>query len=191
MFIGGSELNMNFINCVDMKRMNVLFVVAAVMVMTAGMMVGCIAEDERGADLKVGEGLPEFEVVMSDGTVVGDDDLRGSVSVVMFFHTGCPDCQQALPVMKRIYDEYAHKGVGFALVSREEGQEVIEAYWAENGLEMPYSAQNDRYVYSLFAQSRIPRIYVNDKDGIIRYIYTDDPVPGYDDLKSAIESLLD
>ncbi len=164
--------------------MNVL-VGAAVVLM---MMTGCIKDQRTGADLKVGERLPDFEVVMNDGTVVSDESLKGSVSVVMFFHTGCPDCQQALPVMQRIQDEYASKGVRFALVSREEGRKVIEAYWQENGFKMAYSAQEDRSVYEKFAQTRIPRIYVNDKDGIIRFIYTDDPVPGYDDLKSALDS---
>ncbi len=163
---------------------NLFAMVAAVM-----MMVGCVKEGEKGADLKVGEGLPEFEVVMDDGSVVSDESLKGSVSVVMFFHTGCPDCQKALPVMQMIQDEFSPKGVRFAVVSREEGKDVIEAYWEENGLRMPYSAQTDRSVYSLFATTLIPRIYVNDKDGIIRFIYTDNPVPGYDDLKSAIESL--
>ncbi len=173
-----------------MKRKNVLMMAVAavsVVMMLAG---GCINEDVKGEDLKVGESLPDFEVVMSDGSVVTDDSLKGNVSVVMFFHTTCPDCQEALPVMQRIYDEFAPKGVKFALVSREEGQEVIEAYWKENGLKMAYSAQEDRSVYEKFAKTRIPRIYVNDRNGIIRYIYTDDPVPEYDDLKYALDNLL-
>ncbi len=163
---------------------NILVMAAAVV-----MAVGCIDDEINGADLRVGDGLPDFEVVMSDGSVVGDEDLKGSVSVVMFFHTGCPDCQKALPVMQKIYDEYAAGDVVFAIISREEGKEVIEAYWEKNGLKMPYSAQNDRSVYEKFARIRIPRIYLNDRDGIIRHIYTDDPVPGYDDLKSALEGL--
>ncbi len=171
-----------------MERKN-LFGVMKVMIMVM-MVSGCINEEVEGADLKVGDRLPDFEVVMSDGSVVSDESLKGSVSVVMFFHTGCPDCRETLPVMQRVLDEYGPKGVEFALVSREEGSDVIEAYWEENSLKMPYSAQNDREVYEKFARERIPRIYVNDKDGIIRYIFTDDPVPGYDDLKISINSLI-
>ena len=153
-------------------------------------MTGCIKEKQTGADLKVGDILPDFEVVMNDGSVVTDEILKKKVSVVMFFHTTCPDCQQALPIMQNIYDEYASKGVVFALISREEGSEDVADYFNENGLKMPFSAQNDRKVYGLFAKTRIPRIYINDRDGIIRYIYTDDPVPSYDDLKSSVESLI-
>ncbi len=151
--------------------------------------VGCIRDEVKGADLKVGDGLPDFEVVMSDGSVVSDESLKGKVSVVMFFHTGCPDCQTTLPVMQRIQDEYCPKGIEFALISREEGREAIEVYWEKEDLRMPYSAQEDRSVYEKFAKTLIPRVYVNDRDGIIRYIYTDNPVPTYDDLRSALDSL--
>ena len=124
---------------------------------------GCVKENPKGADLKVGEMMPDFEVVMSDGTVVTDDLLKESVSVVMFFSTACKDCRETLPQMQKIYDEYALKGVGFALVSRAESETSIISFWEEKGLVMPYSAQNDRAVYELFAREGIPRIYIYAK----------------------------
>jgi thiol-disulfide isomerase/thioredoxin len=66
------------------------------------MLCGCIREDREGANIKVGDKLPDFEVVMSDGSVVSNDSLEGNVSLVMFFHTSCPDCQQALPSVQEI-----------------------------------------------------------------------------------------
>ncbi len=169
----------------DMKR--ILLAVALVLGVT--MLAGCINEDARGADLKTGDKLPGFEVIMNDGTIVSNEDLKGGVSVVMFFHTACPDCQKTLPVMQRIYDEYSLKGVKIAIISREEGEDDISPYWNSNNLKMPYSAQNDRSVYELFARTGIPRVYINDRNGIIRYIFTDNPVPSYDDLKSALDSI--
>lgn len=151
---------------------------------------GCILEKNEGTDINTGDVLPDFEVVMNDGSVVTDDHLKGSVSAVMFFHTSCPDCQQTLPRMQTIYDEYTPKGVKIALISRDEGEYDIMSYWSENGLNMPFSAQNDREVYELFATSRIPRIYISDENGIVRYIYTDDPTPSYNELKSSFESLI-
>ena len=151
---------------------------------------GCVKENPKGADLKVGEMMPDFEVVMSDGTVVTDDLLKESVSVVMFFSTACKDCRETLPQMQKIYDEYASKGIGFALVSRAESETSIISFWEENGLVMPYSAQNDRAVYELFAKEGIPRIYVCEKGGIIRHIHTDNPTPSYDVLKYSIESVI-
>ena len=166
-----------------MKRIVFLFV--AVFILS-----GCIKEDRIAANLQIGDTLPDFRVEMSDARTVTDEMLKETVSVVMFFHTSCPDCRQALPRMQQIYDEYASKGVAFALISREDAGRDIEAYWNEQGLKMSYSAQNDRKVYEQFASSRIPRIYINDRNGIIRYIFTDDPVPSYDDMDSSVRSLI-
>ena len=153
-------------------------------------LAGCINEKIEGADLKVGDMIPEFEVAMDNGTVVTDDVLKESVSVIMFFHTSCPDCQQVLPEMQKIYDEYASNGVKIVLISREEGKDDIQSFWDENGFNMPYSAQNGRDVYLKFARERIPRVYVCEKGGIIRYMFTDNPNPSYDDLMSSLESLI-
>ena len=140
--------------------------------------------------LKVGDILPDFEVVMNDGSVVTDDMLKESVSVVMFFHTSCPDCQQVLPQMQKIYDEYASEGVKFALISREDSDMSIDAFWNEKGLKMPYSAQTTRKIYEKFASERIPRVYICEKGGIIRYIFADNPNPSYDDIKVSLDSLI-
>ena len=151
---------------------------------------GCVKEEQKGADLKVGDIIPDFEVVMSDGRLVTDDDLKENVSVVMFFHTSCKDCQQALPIMQRIYDEYASESLQIVLISRGEDKESICTYWNENCLKMPYSAQNDKKVYRKFASTRIPRIYVNEKGGIIRHIFTDDTVPSYGAIKMRLENVI-
>ena len=119
---------------------------------------GCIKERQTGADLKVGDSLPDFEVMMNDGTVVTDGLLRESVSIVMFFHTSCPDCQQTLPQMQKVYDNYASEGVRIVLMSRDESRQSIESFWQEKSLKMPCSAQNDRKVYEKFARERIPRV---------------------------------
>lgn len=165
-----------------MKR----FVIIAV----AALLSGCIKEKQTGEDLKVGDSIPDFKVEMNDGRTVEDGDMKGKYSVIVFFHTSCPDCSQVLPHIQRLYDEYASDDVVFALISREEGEDEIRSFWQEKGLDMPFSAQNDRKVYEKFARTRIPRVYMNDKDGIIRYIYTDNPVPSYDELKSSLESLI-
>ena len=134
-------------------------------IIVLGLIISSCLKEEQGVELVVGDRLPDFEVVMNDGSVVDDDILSEGVSVVMFFHTSCPDCQQALPRMQQIYDEYISKGVYFAFISREESAVDIESYFNEKGLKLPYSAQNDRKVYEQFAQTRIPRIYICEKGG--------------------------
>lgn len=156
------------------------------LVLSAVVLFACINDGpETGADLKVGDRIPDFSITMNDGSIVTGAGLRQSVSVIVFFHTSCPDCRKTLPVLQKIYDEYASRGVRFALISRAEAQDSVSSFWQEQGLTMPFSAQNDRKIYEMFAASLVPRIYIC-RNGIIEYIFTDDPVPSYDDLNLAL-----
>ena len=149
----------------------------------------CIKDRERGADLEVGDIIPDFTVTMNDGSVLNSELLRSGVSCIMFFTTQCSDCRETLPYMQRLYDEYLPQGVTFALISRAEADDTIASHWASEGLTMPYSAQKYRVIYELFASSRIPRVYIC-KDGVIRAIFTDTPEnPIYEDMKAVIDEL--
>ena len=151
----------------------------------------CIKEKPAGADLVVGDIIPDFQVTMNDGSVITGQDLRQTPSCIVFFHSSCPDCRRALPSVQELYERYVPKGVAFALISREEEDDTISAYWSANAYTMSYSAQPDRKVYNLFAQTRVPRIYICGRGGIIKAIYTDDPVPGLEELDRQIISVCD
>ena len=171
-----------------MMRYMLRMICAIVLVMA--LPCGCIEEEVKEDVVVVGDRLPDFSVQMSDSTILAGSDLRSTSSVVMFFHTSCPDCRQALPHVQRLYDEYADR-VQFALISREENAASVEGYWNQNGLTMLYSAQENRRVYELFAYTRVPRIYVSDTMGIVRYIFTDNPTPTTDVLNEAIKDVLE
>lgn len=170
-----------------MKRLIHIFISCVVLLGASS----CIHEDlpARADVVKVGQMLPDFSVTMSDGTVVTGDMLRGGVAVVVFFHTSCPDCQQLLPELQRLYDDYSDSAY-FVLISREESEATISSFWAQHNMTMPYSAQSDRGVYNLFAESLIPRVYISDAEGIIRHIFADSPVPSYDTVRDALLGVL-
>lgn len=149
----------------------------------------CIKERQTGAELGLGDQVPDFTVIMNNGSQVTGASLREGVSVIVFFTTQCPDCRAALPHIQRLYDEYAGKGVRFTLISREDPQSNISTYWEVNGFTMPYSAQEDRKVYEQFAKTRVPRVYLT-KEGLIKSIFTDSPVPDYETLYESLNSLL-
>ena len=158
-------------------------------ILSALCLLSCIKDKQTGADLAIGDPIPDFNVTMNGGTVVTGEDLRQGISCIVFFTTECPDCMKTLPHVQKIYDEYLAKGVKFALISRAEGEERVSRYWASEGLTMPYSAQQDRKIYELFAQAGVPRVYLC-KDGIIKNIFTDQPEnPTYGFIKEALERL--
>lgn len=154
----------------------------------------CITDDDddRGDfALVAGDALPQFSVEMSDGGVLNTQSFSGKVGVIVFFHTDCPDCQKELPVIQKVYDTYKENpDVLLSCISRSESGSEVQAYWEKHSFTLPFSAQNDDAVFSLFASHTIPRILITDKEGIIRAVYTDDPLATCQELAKDIDAVL-
>jgi peroxiredoxin len=58
---------------------------------------------------------PPFSLPKSDGGVLNLSDLKGSVTLLEFFQTGCVNCQLAAPKLESLYQKY--KDSGFVVVS--------------------------------------------------------------------------
>lgn len=153
---------------------------------------GCISDNEpEGPSLKVGDSLPDFSVSMCDGTIVSTSTLKGKVPVIVFFNTGCKDCQKELPVIQRLWEIYKdNETVAIVPIAREEEEKEIQQYWNQKEFTMPYSPQENREIYSLFAKSVIPRIYIANPYGIITAAYGDSENPQIERLISDIKQAL-
>ena len=149
---------------------------------------GCISdEDPKGPSLSVGDSLPDISIVMNNGDIVSTASLMGKVSVIVFFNTNCSDCRKELPVIQSLWEEFKDSDIVILPIARDESAEEIESYWQYNGFTMPYSPQNDRKVYNLFAQSVIPRVYIANTQGVLTSIFDDDKdLPSLENLKEAI-----
>lgn len=141
------------------------------------LMVGCssIEDDNEVTErVNVGDRVPSFSVdVMSDGvhSTFSTDHLTGE-TVIVFFNTTCPDCQRDLPKLNQYYLKHqTEEGFQMVAISRAEGEESVAAYWKDNELQIPYSAQNDRRIYELFASSTIPRVYFVSAKGIVTRVF--------------------
>ena len=141
----------------------------ALFLVLAMAVTACVTDrDEPEWSLAPGDRVPEFSVTLDDGSVF--DSRRDCPSVIVFFNTACPDCRRELPRLQHYYDsiaEVASPAPVLVCIAREEDGESIARYWADNGLTMPYSAQDDRRIYSMFASSGIPRVYTVGSDGLI------------------------
>ena len=170
-----------------MARIYSFFFIGICLILTA-----CIRDNVAygEAGIAPGDTLPEFHIELDDGSKLSTSDLRGKVSVLVFFHTGCPDCQRELPVIQALYNKYqGNPSVTIYCISREEAARDIEAYWDTHGLTLPYSAQEDRSVYNLFSEQGIPRVYVSGADLRVYSTYTDNPIAGLEELIEDVERM--
>ncbi len=151
------------------------------------LLAGCIVEDDmaRAWSLRPGDKVPDFSVVLSDGRRWNSADMHGRIYVVVFFNTGCKDCRRELPKLQEAY--MAADGVNFICIAREESEKDISTFWREYSLTMPFAPQDDRAVYSLFAEAGIPRIYVVDQESVISATFSETDVISKDSILEAIK----
>lgn len=126
---------------------------------------------DDGYRIKPGDKIPEFSVVMNDGSIVSDVTIGSGPAMLVFFHTDCPDCRKELNIIQKFWDEHGSE-LGIYLISRAESSESVSRYWKEHGYTMPFSAQNDRSVYEKFSSSGIPLV-IYLKDGIVKEVWDD------------------
>ncbi len=153
----------------------------------------CISDDKEdwdGANIQAGDKVPEFSVKMNDGRTITLETVKGKVSVIMLFTTTCPDCKRQFPITEQLYNSFKdNPEVVMIGISRAEGESIVGKFWNEKGYKFPYSPQEDRKVYSLFASSGVPRIFISDKEGIVQKLTTDNPIATYEELAEKINSL--
>lgn len=155
---------------------------------------GCIGEEENidpnGGNISIGDTLPTLNLTLSDGTVISNSELNDKVSLIILFSTTCPDCRKQLPIVEQLYNTIeGEKDIICFGISREQGENTVKKYWTDNQLNLPYSAQESRAIYSLFAKSGVPRIYITDKNRVVQFMSTDSPLASYELLLSKIQEL--
>ena len=128
-------------------------------------------EDDVVERIVVGSRVPIFSVNVVDyeglTTSFSTNRLYGE-TVIVFFSTQCKDCQRELPELNEYYLKHKDdEGFQMVAISRAEGEQSVADFWSANNLQIPYSAQEDRKIYDLFASSVIPRVYFVSSSGII------------------------
>ncbi len=161
------------------------------LVLLLPLLVSCLGEVEPTVQqtelVKVGQELPAFTVELNDGSVFSSSAVQSKPLVIAFFNTACKDCQRELPVLQKVYESQGDR-VAFLCISRAQGDSEVAAYWQQNALTLPYSAQTDRTVYNLFATSTIPRIYVADTSRVVRAAFKE--TMGQKALETALRSVV-
>jgi len=118
---------------------------------------------------KVGEPVPDFDLVLLDGTHIHPADLRGQVVVINFWATWCVPCRTELPLLDSYYRAAQRKGwpLQIVAVTTEDSASPSQLKPLFAVLQMP-AAKRVRGG-ALSDVDAVPTNYVIDKKGILRY----------------------
>ena len=177
--------------------LNSLFVILLCSV--AGIcVVSCIGENESSQQaelVQVGDRVPGFEVLLSDGSTFSTRTLSDDVKVIVFFDTECADCQNFLPVYQSFVDELRVQDgkmegvpVRCCALSRDESAVTVRTYWNKYDLTLPYYASGNRALYHRFARAVVPRVYIVNTRGVVTAKLTDNPVPTLEVLHRVVKA---
>lgn len=155
-----------------MMKMKLHFIPVLLVILT---FFSCSSDDEPGPEVinrvQVGDRVPAFTVSDDQGNTFSSEQFIGKRSLLVFFHTGCGDCQRELPLAQQAYAELsAEEGYQVITIARAESANRVNQYWTENGFTMPKYLDPDRSVYSLFANSMVPRFYIIDSEGKVTWM---------------------
>ena len=127
----------------------------------------CIGEDlptEQKEVVSVGDRVPDFEVMLSDGSRFSSRSGNGEIKVIAFFDTDCSDCQRFLPELQQLFEEVRREGgridkvsVKFCVTAREQTSAQVQHY------------------------------YLVNPQGVIVAAFADQPIPTYEVLHRAIQ----
>ena len=159
------------------------------MLFLVGLLTACTNDEEGDADsatlLNIGDKIPSFTFTDAEGEGMTSSMLDGKVFILNFFDTRCPDCQQELQVLQRIYEKYG-ACVPVINLPRSQTKDEIQAYWDNAGFSMPFFIPSDQALYYKFAKKGIPRTYVINDEGTILAAFSDSPIADYETLETIL-----
>jgi peroxiredoxin len=116
---------------------------------------------------------PDFSLESLSGEIVTLSSLRGKVVVLDFWASWCRPCTRTLPALDELVNRTAERDVVLLAISLDRTEAAVREYATEQGLlasSVLYgSLEKAREVKGLYGVVAIPRTFVIDREGIVRY----------------------
>ncbi len=152
-------------------------------------------------ELPLGASMPatEISLVSGSGSSTILDHLGENGTVVIFWGNKCPWARKSLDRVEDLYSDFQSQGVQFVLVNSNDTSAFSEESTEENGnakVSMPYLSDTDGQLAKSFGATRMPHVYLFDKDRTLVYVGSLDDSPGDASkvttpyLRSAIQAVL-
>ncbi len=126
-----------------------------------------VAEGPPNGAPRVGATAPDFWLQLGDGGYVRLSDLRGKPVVINFWATWCPPCRAEMPAFVKTA---ADDDVVVLAVNVEEDRNLVEAFAAEFGMNMPVVLDRDGQLNQHYGVQGLPTTYFVDRQGKIASI---------------------
>jgi len=147
------------------------------------------SEVSANTALRIGDTVPSIVLSGLNGVPVRiPEDLRGKVFILHFWQIGCSSCKLEMPAMDEMYGRYRRKGLEILAVNVGQKKETVKVFAAELKVSYTLLIDPDEKSARLFGVTDVPRTYLIDRSGVVRYRILGGATPEI--LKKLILSLL-
>lgn len=137
----------------------------------------------------------DFTVEMIDGETRKLSDQKGKVVLLNFWATWCAPCLIEFHELPgKILKPFENSDFIFIPISIGESEEIVSAKMLqlnEKGIVFNVGTDPERKIWNEYASRSIPKNFLIDKHGVIKYISTGNSEGSVDALAKEIENLLE
>ena len=129
--------------------------------------------------LQIGKAPIPFSVKDVDGRPLSLEMFKGKVVLLMFWATWCPHCTPEVPHISRALSQVKSRDVEVVSISLDRSKEELRSFCRRMGVKWRHHCDGKRYKGELALKydiTKIPQIFLLDRQGIIRYMNTRGPL---------------
>ena len=144
-------------------------------------LLSCVrsSDNDKTGYVKVGNQIPTFTVYDEEGNAFSSSEFVGKRSLLLLFDVTCKQCREKFPEIQKVWNTLKDAPDNYRVVAisrgsggktRVEDIAAVNEHWSDNNLTFPKYFDENRKVYGLFAEQYVPRLYLIDKKGIVKWL---------------------
>jgi thiol-disulfide isomerase/thioredoxin len=142
-------------------RLALLLIAAASIIFAAGALA------KSADDRKAKEPAPRFGATTTTGEKFNNNSIKGKVVLLEFWTTWCGYCDEELPFVERLNDEFGNKGLIVLAINVGESKKTVKKYLEQHPRKTRIVLMDDTNLAAMFAAKSYPIYVVIDREGNI------------------------
>jgi len=136
-----------------------------------------------------GQPAPNFTLDMLDSSNLIFSELDGRVVVLNFWTTWCAPCEDELPDLQTVWDEYRDQNVAFVGIAVQEESDEVQEMISRLGVAYPQGMDPEEQIAAAYGITGVPETFIIDSRGQLAYAHVG-PVSA-EELREELNTLLE